>query len=190
MADWFAASWLIAAETSEGIVALLVAPFVAPPEELPVVAAIAVWVIVVLSSLTLSSPSPNTLYMLLLRFCMYPCCPAMLCSWIDGRRLVYALCTKVLRLGYVLIGNASHILNSFNGNIPDAIRSLTALLMICLGVYGPHQLFEFSGTVLCSRIAFLGLCLEEMGFGTAGCFGELSSCQACHMNLLVVRGSI
>jgi hypothetical protein len=136
MVVWFAASWLIAAETSAGIVALLVAAFVAPPEVLPVVAAIAVWVIVVLLSVTSSSPSPNTLYMLLLGFCTYPCCPAMLRSWIDVRRLVYASCTEVLRMGYVLIGNASHVSNSFNGNIPDAIRSLMALLMICLGVYG------------------------------------------------------
>ncbi len=136
MAVWFPASWLIAAETSEGFVALLVTAFVAPPKVLPVVAAVAVWVIVVLLPITLLSSSPNTLYMLLLGFCTYPCCPAMLCSWIDVRRLVYTSCTKVLRMGYALIGNASHVLNSFNGNIPDAIRSLTALLMICLGVYG------------------------------------------------------
>jgi hypothetical protein len=136
MAVWFANSWLIAAETSEGIVALLVAAFVAPSKVLPVVAATAVWVIVVSLSVTSSSPSPNTLYMLLLGFCMYPCCPAVLGSWIDGRRLVYASCTKVLRMGYVSFDNASYVSNSFHGNIPDAISSLTALLMICLGVYG------------------------------------------------------
>ncbi len=136
MVVWFANSWLIAAETSEGIVALLVAAFVAPPEVLPVVAAAAVWVIGVLASVTSSSPSPSILYMLLLGFCTYPCCPAVLRSWIDMRRLVYALCTKVLRMGYVLFGNASHVLNSFNGNIPDAISSLRALLLIYLGVYG------------------------------------------------------
>jgi hypothetical protein len=72
MAVWFATSWLIAAETSEGIVALLVAAFVAPPNVLPVIAAIAVWVIGVLLSITLSSPSPNTLYMLLLGFLHVP----------------------------------------------------------------------------------------------------------------------
>ncbi len=136
MAVWFANSWLIAAETSEGIMALLVAAFVAPPKVLPVVAAAAVWVIVASSSITLSPPSPNTLYMLLLGFHMYPCCHAVLRSWIDVRHLVYASCTKVLRMGYVLFGNASYVSNSFNGNIPDAISSLTALLMICLGVYG------------------------------------------------------
>ncbi len=90
MAVWFTASWLIAAETSEGIVVLLVVAFVAPPEVLPVVAAVAVWVIVMSSSVTSLSPSPNTLYMLLLGFCTCPCCPAMLRSWIDVRRLVYA----------------------------------------------------------------------------------------------------
>ncbi len=42
MAVWFADSWLIAAETSEGIAAVLVATFDAPPEVLPVVAAAAV----------------------------------------------------------------------------------------------------------------------------------------------------
>ncbi len=136
MTVWFATSWLIAAETSERIVALLVAVFVAPPKVLPVVAAIAVWIIVVSSSVTSLSPSPNTLYMLLLGFFTYPCCPVVLRSWIDVRRLVYASCTKVLRMGCILIGNASHVLNSFNGNIPNAIRSLMALLMICLGVYG------------------------------------------------------
>jgi hypothetical protein len=136
MAVWFANSWLIAAETSEGIVALLVTAFIAPLEVLPIVAAAAVWVIVVLLSITLLSPSPNTLYMLLLGFCAYPCCPAVLRSWIDVRRLVYALCTNVLRMGYVLFGNASHLSNSFNWNIPDAISSLTALLMIYLEVYG------------------------------------------------------
>jgi hypothetical protein len=61
MAVWFADSWLIAAETSEGIVALLVAAFVAPPEVLPIIAAAAVWVIVVSLSVTSPSPSPNTL---------------------------------------------------------------------------------------------------------------------------------
>jgi hypothetical protein len=103
MAVWFANSWLIAVETSEGIVALLVTAFVAPPEVLPAVAATAVWVIVVSSSITSSSPSPNTLYMLLLGFRTYPCCPAVLRSWIDVRRLVYASCTKVLRMGYVYL---------------------------------------------------------------------------------------
>ncbi len=95
MVVWFAVSWLIAAETSEGIVALLVAAFIAAPEVLPVVAATAIWVIVVSLSVTLSSPSPNMLYMLLLGFCTYPCCPAVLRSWIDMRCLVYASCTKV-----------------------------------------------------------------------------------------------
>ena len=99
MVVWFGAIWLIAAETSEGIVALLVSAFVAPPKVLPVVAAIAVWVIVVLLPVTSLSPSPNTLYMLLLGLCMCPCCPAMLRSWIDMRRLVYASCTKVMRMG-------------------------------------------------------------------------------------------
>ncbi len=69
MAVWFAASWLIAAETSEGIVALLVAAFVAPLKVLPVIAVVAVWVIVVSLSVTSLSPSPNMLYMLLLGFC-------------------------------------------------------------------------------------------------------------------------
>jgi hypothetical protein len=32
--------------------------------------------------------------------------------------------------------------------------------------------------------------LEEMGFGTAGHFGELSSCWACRMNLPVAQGLI
>jgi hypothetical protein len=136
MAVWFSDSWLIAAETSEGIVAVLVAVFDAPPEVLPGIAAAAVWVVVALLSVTLSSPSPNTLYMLLLGFHTYPCCPAVLRSWIDVRRLVYALCTKVLRMGYVLFGIASHVSNYLKGNIPDVISSLTALLMICLGVYG------------------------------------------------------
>jgi hypothetical protein len=79
--------------------ALLVAPFVAPPKVLPVVA-------------------------------------AALRSWIDVKHLVYALCTKVLRMGYVLFGNTSHVSNSFNGNMTDAISCLMALLMICLQVYG------------------------------------------------------
>jgi hypothetical protein len=105
------------------------------PNVLPVIAAAAVWVTVVSLSILSSTFSSNELYMLLL-FLTYPCCPDVFLSWIKVRRLVYASWMKVLRMGYVLVGIASHVSNSFNGKIPDAMSSLTALLMICLAVYG------------------------------------------------------
>ncbi len=53
----------------------------------------------------------------------------------DLRCLEYASWINVFKIGYDFTGMASHVSNSFNGNIPDYMRRWMALPMICFGVY-------------------------------------------------------
>ena len=87
-------------------------------------------------SLSLPSGSLKTLYMFWWLFGAYPCVPVVFRSCNAVNRRVYASWMNVLRAGYVLRVVASHVSNSLSGKMPDCCNKRTALLMICVGVYG------------------------------------------------------
>ncbi len=84
-------------------------------------------------------------------------------TWIATSVQEYASCIIVLSSGYVLFGVASHVLNSFIGNMPKLISSLTALLMICFAMTGRVPLFKFLGSVQSDKTTFLELWWMEKG---------------------------
>jgi hypothetical protein len=127
MAVWFAANWLIAAVMS----ALRAGPTWGIVLVVVVAAAVCVMVVTV-SSLVSSLPS-HTLYMF---WVAYPFCPDVLRSAIDVSCCPYASLKKVLRVGYILVANASHESNSWKRKMLAWKGMQMAFSMIWSSEYG------------------------------------------------------
>ncbi len=105
---------------------------------LPIVAAAAVWVIVVAVASLLVSVLPlqvlKILYILWVG--AYPCCPDISHRWTATRRHPYAPWINVFIVSHILIMVYSQSSNSFMGKILDWKRRWMAFVMSCFCVYG------------------------------------------------------
>ncbi len=102
-AVWLVLSWLITFTTKSGMVAMMVLPIIN-----------AAMFVVVVSVVSVSSSTANTLY-ILWDVGMYPYCPAVLQSCCARMRLVYATAMKILKVGYIF--------GSLDGNVGDMLAT-------------------------------------------------------------------